>query len=179
MEWYVDGGCRGNGQPGSIAAAAAVETLRWGKSWIHRIQLPQGDMYNPPPTNQRAEIAAIILALKKALERYNDLDSAPRINLTIHSDSRYAVDCMTTWIYNWSCNGWTNARGNPVANKDLIQEASNLDDDLRALGKVTYKWIPRHENQQADKACNEEMDKMSGNNSDNNMSDYYSSDDYY
>jgi ribonuclease HI len=63
MEIYIDGGCRGNGQPGAIGAAAAVFKHRYGhKAWTR--VLPR----YPPPTNQRAEITAIIMALQQALE---------------------------------------------------------------------------------------------------------------
>jgi ribonuclease HI len=72
MEIKVDGGCRGNGQEGSIGAAAAVFEYRYSTR-THTRALPR----YPPPTNQRAEITAIILALEKALERYYDLDGDP------------------------------------------------------------------------------------------------------
>ena len=87
------------------------------------------------------------------------------------SDSRYAVDCMNTWIYKWSKNGWVNAAGREIANYDLITKASGLDDDVKELGEVTYVWIPREENEEADEACNECMDKMER--------DYDDDDDYY
>ncbi|RDL38402.1 Uncharacterized protein BP5553_02742 [Venustampulla echinocandica] len=154
MKIYVDGGCRRNGRPGSTGAAAAVVEYRNGgqKAWT-RI-LPR----RPPPTNQRAEITAIILALQLALEKIDELHSNPKINVKIYSDSKYAVGCMTDWIYKWSQNGWINAAGNAVANQDLIREASRLDDRLRDEGKVDYIWIPRDENVDADMWCNQALD---------------------
>ncbi|KAI3328833.1 hypothetical protein F4824DRAFT_506163 [Ustulina deusta] len=56
MEFYVDGGCRGNGQPGVIGAAA---NSKWKSQHLPRY---------PTPTNQRAEITAIIIALEWTLE---------------------------------------------------------------------------------------------------------------
>ena len=47
-----------------------------------------------------------------------------------------------------------------MANLDLIQEASNLDDAVRDLGEVEYVWIPRSQNSEADKAANLVMDEM-------------------
>jgi len=156
MEIYVDGGCRGNGQPGAIGAAAAVFKKRNGKSVAWTKSLP---LY-PPPTNQRAEITAIILALEQALEKLEELDTNPHLDVKIYSDSRYAIGCMTNWIYKWARNGWINAAGNEVANRDLIQEASHLDDRLKEEGDVEYIWISREENQLADRLCNEDMDKQ-------------------
>lgn len=62
-------------------------------------------------------------------------------------------------MYKWCKNGWVNARGANVANKDLIEEASDLDDQVAELGEVVYKWIPRKENYLADEACDERMDE--------------------
>jgi ribonuclease HI len=73
MEIYVDGGCRGNGKPGSIGAAAAVFKQKWGRQKTWTRSLPQ----YPAPTNQRAEITAIIIALQQALAKYHDLDTDP------------------------------------------------------------------------------------------------------
>jgi len=156
MEIYVDGGCRGNGQPGAIGAAAAVFQKKHGGYDAWTKSLPS----YPPPTNQRAEITAIILALEQALEKLEELDTNPYLDVKIYSDSRYAIGCMTNWIYKWARNGWINAAGNEVANRDLIQEASDLDDRLKEAGDVEYIWIPREENQLADRLCNEDMDKQ-------------------
>jgi ribonuclease HI len=154
---YADGGCRGNGQPGAISAAAVLFKKRKGR-WRpkHSVALPR----NPPPTNQRAELTAVILALSKALEQYDKMLTYPRFDVTIHVDSKYAIGCMTEWIHKWRRNGWTNQRGEPVANRDLIMKASALDQRLKQLGSVYYQWIPRDENWRADQLCNENMDRQ-------------------
>ncbi|KAI0009573.1 ribonuclease H-like domain-containing protein [Xylariaceae sp. FL0662B] len=157
MDFYVDGGCRGNGQPGAIGAAACCLMNRFGDCECYQArELPR----YPVPTNQRAEIRAIIMALKWALERYDELNGCPRMDVRIHSDSRYAVDCMSNWIYKWTRNGWTNSSGNEVANRDLLEKASHLDDRVTDLGSVNYIWIPREQNQDADRICNEALDEQ-------------------
>jgi ribonuclease HI len=157
MKIYVDGGCRRNGFSNAIAAASAVRKTRWGgKYWYKTRRL----YAYRKVSNQRAELTAIILGLEMALEKFDDLDSNPNLDVTIYSDSRYAVDCMTDFIYKWTRNGWINSRGEEVANRDLIEEASDLDDRLAQLGTVTYSWIPRSENSLADRHCNEELDAM-------------------
>ena len=67
---------------------------------------------------------------------------------------------MSTWMNKWSTNGWLNSRGSPVANGDLIQEASNLDEAVRELGDVEYVWIPRSQNAEADEVADLVMDEM-------------------
>ncbi|KAI3336825.1 ribonuclease H-like domain-containing protein [Xylariaceae sp. AK1471] len=158
MVFSVDGACRGNGQPGSVGAAAACLRTRYGSKYWHRTRRLD-DSYNVA-TNQRAEILAVIIALEWALEKYDELDSCPRLDVKIQSDSKYAIGCMTEWIWTWTNNGWRNSRGNEVANRDLIAEASNLDDRVRELGRVRYTWIPREDNADADGHCNDKLDEM-------------------
>ncbi|KAL2831848.1 ribonuclease H-like domain-containing protein [Aspergillus pseudoustus] len=150
MEVYVDGCCRGNGQPDAIGAAAAAFKQRNGsqKCWYRRLPA------HPTPTNQRAELTNIILGLEKALEIWNELLTNPSLNVTIHSDSRYAIASLTEWIYNWENDNWLNAQENPVANQDLIQEAAGLGYRLKQCGCVAYVWIPREQNTVADGTCN-------------------------
>jgi ribonuclease HI len=112
------------------------------------------------PTNQRAEILAIILALEVSLKRHTQLYSSPYTAIKIFSDSKYAVGCMTEWLSKWRNNGWMNAVKNPVANRDLIMRAAELQDKLSRLGKVKYRWIPRSENMLADRLCNKAMGRM-------------------
>lgn len=148
MHIYVDGGCKGNGQPGSTGVAAAVFRTRWW-TWFRASvrELPD----RPQPTNQRAEITAIMLAIEKALERIEELDRSPKVRVVIYSDSVYAVKCMTTWVHKWANNGWVNSRGLEVANRDLIEETSYMDGLLREKARVRYKWISRKENTRADR----------------------------
>ncbi|KAH8673377.1 ribonuclease H-like domain-containing protein [Xylariales sp. PMI_506] len=160
MVFNVDGACRRNGQANAIGAAAACLHLRGGHKLLYRTRKLRTGYYDPAPTNQRAEIAAIILALKWVLEKYEELDGYPRLDVTIRTDSRYAEGCMTEWIYKWVTNGWTNARGEAVANRDLIQKASDLDDRVAELGKIKYVWVPRSENTDADQFCNEALDEQ-------------------
>ena len=61
MNFYVDGACRGNGQPGAIGAAAAKRPYR-DSSVSYRTRQLNTDNYRA--ANQRAEILAIILALE-------------------------------------------------------------------------------------------------------------------
>lgn len=167
MEIYVDGGCRGNGGPGSIGAAAAVFKLRGGRHKAWQKTLPQ----YPRPTNQRAEITAIILALEQALEKYDELDTNPWLDVKIHSDSRYAIGCMTEWVSKWARNGWRNAAGNEVANRDLIEKAADLDKRLKEEGDVEYIWIPRGENELADSYCKDALDEAQAMDTDESSDD--------
>lgn len=87
-------------------------------------------------TNQRAELTAIQRAL----------DVAPsHRDVTIFTDSRYSIDCVTNWYRNWVKNGWTNSRGKPVENKDVVQEIREKIDERDIIGKQTlFVWVKGH-----------------------------------
>ncbi|KAI1654461.1 ribonuclease H-like domain-containing protein [Daldinia decipiens] len=152
MEFEVDGGCRGNGYSHAEGAAAACLMTRSSSYYTRTRRLDATPQW---ATSQRAEILAIIIALEWALEKYDELESEPKLAVSIKSDSRYAVNCMSKWVYKWCNNGWINAKGDEVANRDLIEEASDLDDRVKELGTVDYLYIPRAQNTEAHKACDE------------------------
>ncbi len=87
-------------------------------------------------TNQRAELTAILRAL----------DIAPRHReVTIYTDSKYSIDCVTNWYRNWVKNGWVNSKGKAVENKDLVAEIRERIEEREQLGKVTYFiWVKGH-----------------------------------
>ncbi|CAD6504390.1 BgTH12-06120 [Blumeria graminis f. sp. triticale] len=155
MNIYADGTCRGNGKPGSTAAAAAVFQLLHGRQTSYTCLLPK----YPNPTNQRAELTGMIIALEEAIERHRNLRKAPMLSVRIFTDSKYVIGCLNEWLQKWRLNGWTNAAGRMVANRDLIEKASNLVDELNKVGTVEYVWIPREENFEAREACNEVLDE--------------------
>ena len=134
MVMHVDGGCRRNGYSNAIGAAACIVIGKYGNRQRWQRQIPS----RQNPTSQRAELTALIIALEKAIERYEGSNTGPYMDVTIYTDSKYAHGCITEWVYKWVRNGWRNAKGYEVANQDLIQEASDLDDRLKEVGDVTY-----------------------------------------
>ncbi|KFY88259.1 hypothetical protein V500_06449 [Pseudogymnoascus sp. VKM F-4518 (FW-2643)] len=155
MNIFVDGGCRRNGTPGAYGAAAVVVKSRTGV-----VIDSYGDFIpqDPCPTNQRAELTAIIRGLRMAVNKNSTLQNRPCLDVKIYSDSTYAVNCMTLWIDTWRRNGWRTYEGTPVLNQDLIIQAHELHDFLRELGNLNYYWILRGENREADQLCNKVLD---------------------
>ena len=155
LQMKVDGGCRRNGYNDAIGAAAVVVYHRGG-AWNSTTWEPPD---YPRPTKQRAELVAIIQALKWARYKASKLNRNPFMRVTISTDSNYAQKCLTEWSVKWRNNGWINATGNPVVNRDLVEEAINLEADVQRKGKVTYRWIPRSKNRDADRAVNDRLNK--------------------
>ncbi len=87
-------------------------------------------------TNQRAELTAIQRAL----------DLAPRHrDVTIYTDSKYAIDCLTNWFINWRKNGWLTSTKKPVENKDLIEATLAKIEEREVLKvKTLFEWVKGH-----------------------------------
>ena len=102
-------------------------------------------------TNQRAELTAILRAL----------DIVPRNrDVTIITDSQYAMNCVTVWHTNWRKNGWKTSAGKAVENKDLVESVLIKIAERKSLGVETqFEWIKGHANHPG----NVEADKLAVN----------------
>ena len=115
---FCDGSCRGNGQKGAFGGWA------WGY-WDGPIRgsprtsgsapLPA----SPTPTNQRAELTALLEAL-----RWLSACGVP--SATIYTDSNYAIQCTSKWGPGWKRAGWKRSSGEPLQNLDLVKPLVEL-----------------------------------------------------
>lgn len=96
-------------------------------------------------TNQRAELTAILRALNIApLHR----------DVTIYTDSKYSIDCVTNWYKNWQKNNWTNAKGKPVENKDLVVDIREKIEERDQFSRGTYfVWVKGHKDNEGNIAA--------------------------
>lgn len=83
-------------------------------------------------TNQRMELHAV-------LEAVTNLPGP----LTVVSDSAYVVNAFVdAWWEKWQRNGWRNAKGDPVANRDLWEPLiAAVEPDS---GRVRFRHIRGH-----------------------------------
>lgn len=113
---YTDGACSGNPGPGG-----------WG--WV----VPDGEAAfggAAQTTNQRMELSAALEAVRSLPGR-----------LHIISDSTYVVNCFRdSWWKGWLKRGWTNARKQPIANRDLWEPLIELYQER----DITFEWIKGH-----------------------------------
>ena len=106
---YTDGSCLGNGR----SRAKAGIGVFFGFDDSRNVSEP----FRDNPTNQRAELAALI----KALEIVGGTE-----RVTIYTDSRYSIDCVLKFSRGWIRNGWKTAKGEPVKNQDLLKPLLDL-----------------------------------------------------
>ena len=100
MAIYTDGACSGNPGPGGWGAVII-------DGGVER-EISGGESVT---TNQRIELRAAVEALRAV---------ASRRAVDLHSDSAYLVNCFRDhWYERWQRNGWKNAQGKPVDNRDL------------------------------------------------------------
>lgn len=134
VEIYTDGACKGNPGPGGWGA--------WLRSGTHEREMWGGEANT---TNNRMELTAVIesLAALKAPSR-----------VTLHLDSEYVRQGITTWIHNWKRRGWRTASGQAVKNVDLWQKL----DALTQSHQIDWRWVKGHAgiagNERADALAN-------------------------
>ena len=121
VDLYTDGACSGNPGPGGWGALLSCRGTER--------ELSGGE---PATTNNRMELLAVISGLR-ALKK--------PCRVTVHTDSQYVRNGMTTWIKGWKKNGFRTASGAPVKNEDLWREL----DRLSQIHEVVWKWVRGHD----------------------------------
>ncbi|MEC4683911.1 MAG: ribonuclease HI [Nitrospirota bacterium] len=120
VDLFTDGSCSGNPGPGGWGALLRCRGAER--------ELSGGEMES---TNNRMELMAVIEGLRS-------LKKPCRV--TVHTDSQYVKNGMTSWIKSWKKNGFRTSSGAPVKNELLWQEL----DRLAALHEVHWKWVRGH-----------------------------------
>ena len=89
-------------------------------------------------TRQRRLVAA-------ALAQFDDFRSVGHYRhffdvVVLHTDSRLAVDTLTSWAAGWERRGWRRKSG-PIKNLDLVKEAWAL---VQARPAIELRWVKAH-----------------------------------
>ena len=138
---FCDGACSGNGTSKahggwawaywSTLSSVRGEPLTWASD-----VLPQ----EPTPTNQRAELMALLNALQWSLQLCQSYDST----VIIYSDSKYAINCTSVWGAKWKRDGWTRSSSQkPLSNLDIIKPLVDLWPSVSS--RVTLQHVPGHQ----------------------------------
>ncbi|TGZ60913.1 hypothetical protein CRM22_008236 [Opisthorchis felineus] len=137
---YTDGACIG---PGDNRQAGYG--VYWGPG--HRLNV--SERLSGEQTNNRAEIEAVITAVKQAKE-------AGLTSITIATDSKFAQHCATEWGPVWEKNGWKLYDGKPVKLRKPVERLLRV---IRESGvNVSWRYVPGHSgvegNEAADRLAN-------------------------
>lgn len=160
---FTDGACRGNGKSSNAASGLGVY---YGPNDDRNKAIPFDSARYGEPTNQKAELLAALTALEDIL---TDLGKGNKTSFTICTDSRYTIDSITNWSDKHVRNGWKNAAGKEVKNKEIIQgclERYNRANEMAArlgVGSVSFEYVKGHAghegNEMADRLANEGADR--------------------
>jgi len=80
-------------------------------------------------TNNEMELTAIVSVLSYAINSSS--------HLHIYTDSQYAINGATKWMYGWAMNGWKTKADENIKNKELFQSLHSL---IGQRGKETISW---------------------------------------
>ena len=130
----ADGGSRGN--PGTAGYGAVVRDAVTGEV------LAELNEAIGRATNNVAEYSGLLAGLRAAGK------IAPGAAAEVRMDSKLVVEQMS--------GRWQ------IKHPDLRALAAEARQAARALGRVTYTWVPRERNKHADRLANEAMDAVSG-----------------
>jgi ribonuclease H / adenosylcobalamin/alpha-ribazole phosphatase len=126
----ADGGSRGN--PGTAGYGAVVRDAVTGEV------LAEVSEAIGRATNNVAEYSGLVAGLRAAGKL------APGATAEVRMDSKLVVEQMS--------GRWK------IKHPDLRPLAADARQAARALGRVTYTWMPRERNKHADRLANEAMD---------------------
>ncbi|KAI9711636.1 MAG: hypothetical protein M1828_001896 [Chrysothrix sp. TS-e1954] len=128
---WTDGSTLSNGKADSVGGIG----IWFGPKDKRNVSSP---LPGSKQTNNRAELTSILRTFPLI---------PPNQPLTIHTDSQYAINCLTKWHQTWSLNNWTNAAGKPVENRDLIEQILGVIGERRRVGRVETRleWVRGHE----------------------------------
>ena len=74
-------------------------------------------------TNNRMEMKAILWAMENyGMDTENSDDFVFQEIPIVYSDSSYAVNTFTDWIFNWERRGWKKANNQEPDNMDLLKQ---------------------------------------------------------
>ncbi|MDR5698824.1 RNase H family protein [Agromyces aerolatus] len=114
----ADGSALGN--PGPAGWAWYVDDECWAAGgWPHG-------------TNNQGELTAV-LELFRATAHVDD-------ELLIQCDSQYVINAVTKWMAGWKRKGWRKADGQPVMNREILEQ---LDEAIRGR-RYRFEWVRGH-----------------------------------
>jgi ribonuclease H / adenosylcobalamin/alpha-ribazole phosphatase len=130
----ADGGSRGN--PGPAGYGALVRDPATGEVLLERC-----DSLGTT-TNNVAEYSGLVAGLRAAA------DLAPGADVEVRMDSKLVVEQMS--------GRWK------IKDPNLGSLARSAQGEARRLGRVSYVWVPRARNADADRLANQAMDAAAG-----------------
>lgn len=123
---FTDGSSLGNPGPGGWGAILVLNNDRV-------IELGGREEHT---TNNRMELISLVEGLRRL---HNESG-----NLTIYTDSSYAVKGATEWSLGWKRRDWKTMAKTDVENRDIWEPLLLLIEERKKIGQITWEHIPGH-----------------------------------
>ena len=117
---YTDGSSLGNPGPGGYGCVIV---------FTEKELVVELGAYENATTNNKMELTAILTALEYL--KKNNISSDAEI--VIHTDSSYAINGITKWIFGWQKNNWITSTKTPVLNEELWKQLISLKNYFKSL----------------------------------------------
>jgi ribonuclease HI len=127
---FTDGSCINNGKKNARAGYAVV----WPFDCTLNVSKKLSD---EPNTNNRAELHAVLCALRQA----DQIDPGRQRELFIYTDSELVIKTATKWLPGWIKNDFKTSKKQPVANQDLVKDLAKR---LGLRTRVRFEHVKAH-----------------------------------
>ena len=117
---YTDGSSLGNPGPGGYGCVIVL---------LEKETVVELGGKSNETTNNKMELTAIL----KSLEYLKDHKVSPDTNIVIHTDSSYAINGITKWIFGWQKNNWITSTKTPVLNGELWKQLAPITSYFKNL----------------------------------------------
>ena len=116
MIFYVDGACSGNGSENSSGGFGVI-----GIHPTFGINIYDYYEHTDNTTNNREELKAILHVMQNFGDPPRPFEEWGHKEPIVYSDSAYAVNTYTDWMFRWARNDWKKSDGKTPENLDIIQ----------------------------------------------------------
>jgi ribonuclease HI len=130
---YTDGSSLGNPGPGGYGCVIVFQEFG---------EVVELGGYARETTNNKMELTAIIKALEYVQKHLLNTVPHPNpplhkggkhTNIVIHTDSSYAINGITKWIFGWQKNNWITSTKTPVLNSEIWKQLIPLKNHFKNL----------------------------------------------
>lgn len=131
---YTDGSSLGNPGPGGYGCVIVFNDDN---------KVIELGGYCAETTNNKMELTAIVTALDYLKQQIPPRPSAtpPKLGgdqpqITIYTDSSYAINGITKWMFGWQKNNWITSTKTPVLNSEIWKQLVSLKSHFKNLSFV-------------------------------------------
>lgn len=120
---YTDGSSLGNPGPGGYGCVIVFQDklARSANAGEGKVVELGGHAKNT--TNNKMELTAIASALEYLKQNHVSQDT----DIVIHTDSSYAINGITKWVFGWQKNNWMTSTKTPVLNSEIWKQLVPLE----------------------------------------------------